>query len=247
MFDGKWRAGVDLGTKPIGNRLGKAGISPDFLTTMGLVFAVACAVAIGSGRLRLGLALLIASAVPDLLDGAVARAHGRTSSRGAFFDSVVDRVTDSLILGGIAWHLSVTEGGLTPMVAFALLAVSSLVPYERAKAESLGYTAKGGIMERAERIIALGVALTFSFLMIPILWVLLVLTSITAVQRFLKVWNQASNRPTRIRMTTSARWEAWRTATAESWRMKKATSLSQTPAGGRARRRRQASGSRNRS
>ncbi|MEZ5180814.1 MAG: hypothetical protein R2702_02900 [Acidimicrobiales bacterium] len=74
----------------------------------------------------------------------------------------------------------------------AVLGASMLISYERAKAESLGYDAKGGLMERAERLIALGLGLLFSSVLVPILWVMLALTLVTAGQRFAKVWKQAS-------------------------------------------------------
>jgi CDP-diacylglycerol--glycerol-3-phosphate 3-phosphatidyltransferase len=74
----------------------------------------------------------------------------------------------------------------------AVLAVSSLISYERAKAELLGYQAKGGLMERAERMVVLGFGLCFKTILVPVLWVMLALTSATAVQRFFKVWRQAS-------------------------------------------------------
>jgi CDP-diacylglycerol--glycerol-3-phosphate 3-phosphatidyltransferase len=77
------------------------------------------------------------------------------------------------------------------VLPFAVLAVSNLVSYERAKAESLGFAAKGGLMERAERIIALCIGLAFPVVLVPVLWVMLGLTSLTAVQRFIKVWRQA--------------------------------------------------------
>ena len=132
------------------------------------------------------------SAVPDLLDGALAKANGTASKRGAFFDSVADRVTDALILGGIAWYLQSTRHGHAAMLPFAVLAVSILISYERAKAESLGFTAKGGLMERAERIILLCIGLVASVILVPILWAMLILTAATAVQRFAKVWRQAT-------------------------------------------------------
>ena len=81
------------------------------------------------------------------------------------------------------------------MLPFAVAAVSSVISYQRAKAESLGLDAKGGLMERAERIVLLCVGLLFDILLIPILWVMLVLTSITAVQRFVKVWRSAEVAP----------------------------------------------------
>ena len=191
MFDGHARKGIDRGIAPIGQFLSRKGVTPDVLTGLGLLMSVATAVAIGSGHTLIGFFVLLTSALPDLLDGAVAKASGRSSARGAFFDSVADRVTDGFLLGGIAWHLQSSPGGRAPMLALAVLAVSLLISYERAKAESLGYSAKGGLMERAERIIVICVGLVFR-VMIPALWVMLVLTSITAIQRFAKVWRQAS-------------------------------------------------------
>jgi CDP-diacylglycerol--glycerol-3-phosphate 3-phosphatidyltransferase len=209
MFDGRWRTTVEQGVRPIGSALRSAGVSADHLTATGLVMAGATAVAIGSGHLFVGLVLLGLAAVPDLLDGAVAKASGTSSPRGAFFDSVSDRVTDSLVLGGVAWHLAVSRGGLASMLPFAVLAASTLISYERAKAESLGYSAKGGLMERAERIIVLAVGLAVPMLLVPVLWLMLGATLLTAGQRFVKVWKQASvelpDRPAR-----SERWRAWR-------------------------------------
>ena len=81
------------------------------------------------------------------------------------------------------------------LLPFAVASVSSLISYQRAKAESLGIDAKGGLMERAERIIAICIGLLIEPLLIPILWVMLALTSITAIQRFMKVWRQAAVAP----------------------------------------------------
>ena len=192
MFDGRFRHGVDKRTGPVAALVRRTGLAADHLTGLGLVLAVAAAVTIGSGRLLLGLVVFVLSAIPDLLDGPVAKASGTSSVRGAFFDSTADRVTDALILGGIAWHLQEAEGGHWAMLPFAVLAVSTLVSYQRAKAESLGFDAKGGLMERAERILALCLGLLVPFLLVPVLWVMLALTGLTAVQRFAKVWRQAS-------------------------------------------------------
>ena len=81
------------------------------------------------------------------------------------------------------------------MLPFAVMALSSLISYQRAKAESLGLDAKGGLMERAERVVLLCLGLLFEPLLVPVLWVMLVLTAITAVQRFVKVWRQAQVAP----------------------------------------------------
>ena len=78
------------------------------------------------------------------------------------------------------------------MLPVAVMGAAMLISYQRAKAESLGFDAKGGIMERAERFIVLALGLLISDFLIPILWVMLILTLFTVVQRFLKVWNQAT-------------------------------------------------------
>ena len=216
MFDGHWRTTAERAVKPLGEGLQRAGVSADHLTATGLVMAGATAVAIGSGHPLLGAVLLASASLPDLLDGAVAKAAGTASPRGAFFDSVADRVTDSLVLGGIAWYLAVDQGGLAPMLPLAVLGTSSLISYMRAKAESLGFHAKGGLMERAERLVMLMVALSFSSLLMPILAVMLTLTCVTAGQRFVKVWRQASvSRPVPMR---EPRWRVRRDAVAAPWR-----------------------------
>ena len=92
-----------------------------------------------------------------------------------------------------------TSRRISPLLPFGVMALSSVISYERAKAESLGLEAKGGLMERAERIIALCIGLLFPPLLIPILWIMLVLTVVTAVQRFVKVWKQAASRRSRRR------------------------------------------------
>ena len=195
MFDGKFRSSVDRAVKPVGDGLRRTGMSPDHLTIMGLLVAVGAAVAIGAGQLRLGLVLVILAALPDLFDGALAKASNTSSQRGAFFDSVIDRVTDSLLFGGVAWYFASEESAHLSLLPFAIMALSSVISYQRAKAESLGLDAKGGLMERAERIILFCLGLLIPPLLIPILWVMLVLTLITAVQRFVKVWKQAGVAP----------------------------------------------------
>ena len=193
MFDGQFRTQAEKQLRPIGKNLRKTGIKADHLTVLGVLMAGATALAIANGALRLGLLLLVLCAVPDVLDGAVAKASGTASPRGAFFDSVCDRVSDAFLLGGMAWYLSSSPGaGRIAVLPLAVLGASLIISYERAKAEALGYDARGGLMERAERLIAIGLALLFQPAMIAILWIMLVLSVATAGQRFVKVWRQAS-------------------------------------------------------
>ena len=239
MFDGRWRTPVDRVTEPVATAMRRTGLTADHLTALGLVLGVATAVAIGTGRLGLGLVLLVAAAMLDLFDGPVAKAAGTAGPRGAFFDSVSDRVTDGLVLGGVAWYLASEHGGHAALLPFALLGSSTLISYERAKAESLGYEAKGGLMERAERIIALCFGLFVSALLVPVLWVTLVLTLVTAVQRFFKVWRQADVLPARdeprpLRPAMEERWRAWREASGgRRNRPRRSAWASRTPRAGR--------------
>jgi len=226
MFDGRWRGGVDRTTRPVGQALQRVGISADVLTATGLVSATATAVAAATGHFHLAIFFLILTGMHDLLDGPVAKASGTASIRGAFFDSVTDRVCDALLLGGVAWYLVSQHRGHLVLLPFGVFAVAALISYERAKAEALGIDgAKGGLMERAERMILLGVGFLATMLLVPVLWVMLVLTSLTAIGRFVRVWRAAeapARAPLRVRMGATplrgrrretrvdSRWRAWR-------------------------------------
>jgi CDP-diacylglycerol--glycerol-3-phosphate 3-phosphatidyltransferase len=218
MFDGRWRDAVDRSTGPVGAALHRRGITADVLTATGLVSATATAVAAASGHLHIAIIFLILTGLHDLLDGPVAKAAGTASVRGAFFDSVTDRVADAVLMGGVAWFLVDHHEGHLALLPLAVLGVTALVSYERAKAESLGLSAKGGLMERAERMILLGIAFFGSAFVVPVLWVMLVLISITAVARFVKVWNEASGKDKVVHRRVVAwregkvesRWRTWR-------------------------------------
>jgi len=204
VFDGNMREQVDRGVQPVGAALVGIGITADMMTIVGITMSAAAAIVIGSGNLLLGMILMALTGLPDLLDGAIAKAAGTSSTRGAYFDSVADRLTDIMLFSGLAWYLSDTRDGQIHMLPVAVMGLAIMISYQRAKAESLGFDAKGGLMERAERFIALGVGLFLgSFnvnLLLAVLWVMFALTAITAIQRFLKVWKQASvGRPTPTR------------------------------------------------
>ena len=191
MLDGRLRATVSRGLTPIGRGLERAGIGPDVLTLLGLALSVATAFLVASGHLLWAVLGLALSGLVDLLDGTVARSSGRASPRGAFFDSVMDRASDAVVFGGVAWYLGRTSGRL-PVLALAAVALAMLISYERAKAEGLGYDARGGLMERAERMVMLGIGLAFDVL-VPVLWIMVGLMALTSVQRFVKVWLQATD------------------------------------------------------
>jgi CDP-diacylglycerol--glycerol-3-phosphate 3-phosphatidyltransferase len=207
MIDGRRRRGEPPTTAPrppfgldrvvrqfsrLGSSLVRHGVTADEVTVVGILFAIATAVVIGLGYLYVGIVVLTVGGLMDALDGVVAKTSGAASVRGAFFDSVADRISDAFIFGGVAWYLLERSDPRAAILPVAILGVSGIVSYTRAKAESLGLDARGGLMERAERLIFLGGALLLHVVMVPLLAVLLVLTTATAVGRFRKVWLQAS-------------------------------------------------------
>ena len=106
VFDGRFRTPIDKAVKPIGDGLRRTKLTPDHLTIAGLVLGVGAAVAIGPGYLPLGLLLVVLAALPDLLDGALAKASGRPASGAR---SSTRRSTGSptpLLFGGVAWYLA---------------------------------------------------------------------------------------------------------------------------------------------
>lgn len=213
MFDARFRTAIDRAVRPAGRALRRTGLSPDHLTATGILLSVPAAWAIATGRLVLGLVVLIGSALPDLFDGSLAKASGRASRRGAFFDSVGDRVSDSIVLAGFAWYAQDRFGAHAALVPLAVLGVSQLVSYIRAKADALGIDAKGGLMERGERVFVLCFALKFPADMLWLLWLVFALSLLTAGQRFVKVWRQAEKPPAPLPVEPAAvvlRWRAWR-------------------------------------
>jgi CDP-diacylglycerol---glycerol-3-phosphate 3-phosphatidyltransferase len=181
-------------TEPAGHALAKAGITANGLTAIGLAGSLGAGALVATGRPVLGGAVSLLSGLPDMLDGAVAKASGRVSRKGAFLDSVVDRLSDAAVLSGVIWFALVRDLGVMAMLAAVVLGLSLIVSYIKARAESLGFACNVGIAERPERVIVLGLALLLGHAEAG-LWVLVAGTAITVVQRILVVWQQSDVRP----------------------------------------------------
>jgi CDP-diacylglycerol--glycerol-3-phosphate 3-phosphatidyltransferase len=173
----------------VGRGLGRTGVTPNVLTTLGLVFTAAAATLVALESFRAaGLALLLGGAM-DALDGAVARATGRSTPFGGFYDSVSDRISDALIFGGIVW--AVRDEPRLLLLALVGLVAASITSYVRARAEAIDLECSVGILERAERAIALILALLLhQWLFEPVLWFLAIGGTTTVVQRIHHVWCQ---------------------------------------------------------
>jgi CDP-diacylglycerol---glycerol-3-phosphate 3-phosphatidyltransferase len=186
---------------PLVERLIRAGVRPNTITTIGTGLVLVSGLAYGLGHIRLGGALLLLSGVADTLDGQVARGGAMVTRFGAFYDSTLDRVGDGATFIGIGAYLL-----LAPDVAFRVPAViacmvailsSLLVSYARARAEGLGLDCKVGIAQRAERVLGLGLVSLLvgagpqALALEGAVALLAVASTITVVQRFVYVYRTA--------------------------------------------------------
>ncbi|MCH8110150.1 MAG: CDP-alcohol phosphatidyltransferase family protein [Chloroflexi bacterium] len=178
--------------QPVASVLAKMGLTPNIVTLLGLAVAGAGAYLISIGILWAGGIVLLASGVFDLFDGALARLTGRTSKFGALLDSVVDRVSEAVILLGLLVfyiRLSSTEG---LVLVYLALAGSIMVSYLRARAEGLGIECSVGVMTRPERVVTLGVGLIIGqwwpTVVLVVLGVIAGLTFLTTIQRLIHAW-----------------------------------------------------------
>lgn len=137
-----------------------SGISPDALNITGTLLGAAAGVAYARGALELGGLLVLLGGAADVLDGRVARARGLASDYGEFIDSVLDRFAETFTFLGIGWYWMPLYPSGTLLTA-AALAGSLLVSYTRAKGDAVGVEIRGGLMQRAERLVLLAVASIF--------------------------------------------------------------------------------------
>ena len=187
---------------PFINLFIRLGISPDVVTLVGtLGVSFGALFFFPRGMVWEGVLFITAFVFSDLIDGAMARKVGRKDDFGAFLDSTLDRVADGALFGGLilffAWQ---RESQLYLWLCLIILVMGAVTSYARAKAESLGLDARGGIAERSDRIVAILLAAGFAGLLdLPILlevvlWVLAVASAYTVVFRVMKVRRQAVER-----------------------------------------------------
>jgi CDP-diacylglycerol--glycerol-3-phosphate 3-phosphatidyltransferase len=187
--------------EPIAKVLLKWGVSPDAVTLVGTLGVVAGALAFfPRGEFFVGTLVITAFIFSDMLDGIMARASERgTSKWGGFLDSTLDRLGDAAVFGGLAYWFA--RGGDQPVlfvVCMCCLVFGAVVSYVRAKAESLGADANVGIVERAERLVGALVATGLSqfpgihvpYIQAITLWAIAIGSFVTLVQRIMLVRKQ---------------------------------------------------------
>jgi CDP-diacylglycerol--glycerol-3-phosphate 3-phosphatidyltransferase len=169
---------------PLVKALTKWGVHPNSLTLAGLIITCMAAVALFKGSLRTGGVLILLGGLCDSLDGNLARATGRATRSGALLDSVIDRYSEFVMFLGIAAYFFSMKNYLILVVTFIALCGSIMVSYTRARAESLGFESKAGMMQRAERIVFLGAGALFHPIAFKLaVWFVAILANATALQR----------------------------------------------------------------
>jgi CDP-diacylglycerol--glycerol-3-phosphate 3-phosphatidyltransferase len=170
-------------TDPLGAFFNRLGIRPNTMTILGVFGTTLGAFMIAQGNMLWGGLFILISVPFDALDGTMARLRGEANEWGAFVDSVADRYSELITYAGLLYfYLFTSPDNLASILVFISAAGSVLVSYIKARAESLGLYAKGGLLTRVERYIVLAPALVFNQPLIA-LWILALLTHVTAIQR----------------------------------------------------------------
>ncbi len=192
MFTARFQAWVRSGARRLVSALHLRRVPPNVFTLTGLAITAGAAVLIGLGLLLAGGLVLLFAGLFDILDGAVARVTEKMRPYGAFLDSTTDRYAEVITYAALLYHyVAQRVSALPAMLVIIALAGSLLVSYTKARAQSLGFSGDGGLLARPERVVITAVGLVFSPLLIWALWVLAVLTNVTALQRIVGVWRQA--------------------------------------------------------
>ena len=174
----------------IGTFLNRLGVRPNVITLAGLLGNVAGGVLIASDQLLWGGLIAMIMAPLDALDGTMARLRNESSRYGAFVDSVTDRYSEFALYAGLLVYFIQTGTWKDAMLVLFAAMGSILVSYIRAKAESLNYSAKIGFLTRVERYLVLIPGVIFGIPRIA-LWILAILSNVTALQRIWYVRKQA--------------------------------------------------------
>jgi phosphatidylinositol phosphate synthase len=184
---------------PIANLLLRLGVSADAVTLVGTAGVSAGALVFyPRGQLWLGTVVITCFVFSDLIDGYMARTSGTSSKWGSYLDSTLDRLGDGAVFGGLVLFYAGSAGHSRWMAGVALwaLVMGATTSYARAKAESLGLHASGGLAERSDRLVSVLVIAFFSdvldlpILLEVVLCLIAAASTITVVQRSLSVRKQ---------------------------------------------------------
>jgi len=170
-------------------------VTPNMLTVIGVLLSMVTAAVLATGHLLTGGVLVLLSGIFDMLDGGLARAKQMHSTFGAFYDSTLDRLSESIICFGLAYWFLVQEMHNAVLLVFIVIVGSLMISYARARAEGLNLECKVGMLARPERVVLLGGALILErFVKLPGQFgILLVTLTVLAVFSFFtlghRIWH----------------------------------------------------------
>jgi CDP-diacylglycerol--glycerol-3-phosphate 3-phosphatidyltransferase len=184
------------------NRLIESRLTPNAISTVGLVGNLAAAVLIWEGYYFLGGIAFILGSIMDTLDGRYARVSGKGTLFGAFLDSTLDRIEEGIVIAAIAYRFALAGDEIAAAMCVVAVLGSLMVSYTRARAEALGVECKVGLATRPVRVVILSIGLVFAKgagvidaeLLAPAIYAISALTAFTVVQRVWHVRNALKQR-----------------------------------------------------
>ncbi|HEY2436689.1 MAG TPA: CDP-alcohol phosphatidyltransferase family protein [Solirubrobacteraceae bacterium] len=213
MFTTRFEAWVRRRAEALITALGRTPLTPNQITVVGLALTFLAAGLAAFGHLRWAGVVLIFAGTCDILDGALARSTNASYPYGAFLDSTLDRYSEGVVYLGLAAYFLSVDGPLQRWLVLATLAAlagSFLVSYVRARAQSLGFTCKSGLFQRPERVVVTVIGLLFAsafdgYVLDGIVFLLAIITNVTALQRIREVWLQGRAQRLEMERETKAR------------------------------------------
>lgn len=170
---------------PLSSIARKINISPNYITIAGFIITSVAAIVLTQNLVAGGILILVGGFF-DMLDGVIARVNNRATDFGAFLDSVLDRYSDAFLLLGFSWYFFI-HGSITGLfLSIGTMIGALIISYTKARAEGLGKNCHTGLMERPDRIIFM-VFGAFTGWVLQVMWIMLVLTHLTVIQRILHV------------------------------------------------------------
>lgn len=194
MFTTRFEAWVRRRAEALMSAAGRVPLTPNQVTVVGFGLTVLASGLAAFGQLRWAGVVLIFAGTCDILDGALARSTNASYPYGAFLDSTLDRYSEGAVYIGLAAYFVTMGGPLQRWLVLATLAAlagSFLVSYVRARAQSLGFTCETGLFARPERVVVTVIGLIVGGVVLyGVVFLLAVLTNLTALQRIREVWLQ---------------------------------------------------------
>ena len=170
---------------PLSSLARRIDVDPNTVTLTGLIITAVAAITLTQNLLAGGI-LIIIGGIFDLLDGVIARVNNKATDFGAFLDSVLDRYSDSFLLLGFSVYFLINDSLTGLFLSICTMIGALIISYARARAEGLGKKCDTGLMERADRIILMVFGALTGWVL-PVMWVMAILTHVTVIQRILYV------------------------------------------------------------